>query len=213
MLKKKNDDGVFENIFIRDEGRVLTKIGSLSSTIIAKSGYLSNEEKNLVLLNGNIQKINPDGNVNVVKFEKTVFPLSGISTKSISAPKLQETSTLQIINCMRGNYFNSHNCKGDKKNQRDTKIEVNKRFGLPAFIPLIALICCFLLSTRKDSKLSGLRKYIYGLISVIILTGSEVVVRYSGISWGFTGIFYILPLTTLPIIYFFLIRTFKYENI
>ena len=39
--------------------------------------------KNLILLNGNIQRLEEDGTVNIVKFEKTSFNLSGITTKSI----------------------------------------------------------------------------------------------------------------------------------
>ena len=94
----------------------------------------------------------------------------------------------------------------------DTKIEINKRFGMPFYIPLIAMICSFLLSSRKDQKIYNYKKYIYFFIGVVILACAEIIVRYSGISWTHTGIYYLLPLISLPLFYFILIRKFKYEN-
>ena len=96
FIDNKDENNIYKNIFIRDESTVLSSVGTKSSTIFAKSGYLSENEKNLILLDGNIQKLDNEGNVNIVKFEKTSFNLSGISTKSISEPKMQETSTVQI---------------------------------------------------------------------------------------------------------------------
>ena len=217
FVGKKNDDGIYENILIRDEGKILSQVGTISSTIIAKSGYIDADLKQMVLKNGTIQKINPDNNIDTVKFEKTIFPLLGISTKSISAPKIQETSTLQILKCIQGKLnkvleYSSHNCTEDKKNRKDTKIEINKRFGIPIFIPLIGLVCCFLLTTRRNNKISTTYKYIFVFIGVIILTIAEIGVRYSGISWTYTALYYLVPLGMVPIFYFILIRTFKYEN-
>ena len=102
LLMTKDENQVYKNIFIRDDGKILSSpIGSSSSTIIAKSGYMSKDEKNLILYDGNIQKLNEDGDVNIVKFQKTVLNLSGISTKSISEPKMQETPTMQILRCLQ----------------------------------------------------------------------------------------------------------------
>ena len=106
-----------------------------------------------------------------------------------------------------------HNCNRSKKAFMDTKIEINKRFGMPIFIPLIALVCAFLLSSRKDKKTYNYNKYIYFFINFIILTLSEIGVRYSGISWSHTFIYYLFPLGMFPLFYFALIRKFRYENL
>ena len=212
FVDDKSPDQQYYNIFIRDEGSALSKIGAESSTIFAKSGRMSEDEKNLILYNGNIQKLNADGDVSVVKFEKTVLNLEGISTKSISEPKIQETSTLSILNCITNRNTSSHNCQQNKKSLMDIKIEFNKRFGMPLYIPLIALVCSFLLSSRRDQKIYTYNTYIYGGISFILLALAEIIVRYSGISWTHTGIYYLLPLISLPLFYFILIRKFKYEN-
>ena len=214
FIEKKDENQIYKNIFIRDDGKILSKIaGSSSSTIFAKSGHMSEDEKNLILYNGNIQKLNEDGDVNIIQFQKTTLNLSGISTKSISEPKMQETPTMQILRCLTQNNTARHNCDDSKKSMMDTKIEINKRFGMPIYIPLISLISCFLLTSRKDKKMFYLNKYIYFFIGVLILVLAEIIVRYSGISWNHTIIYYLLPIGTAPLFYLALIRAFKYENL
>jgi len=212
FVNKKNIDGKYENIFIRDEGKILTDISDQgSSTIFAKSGYVSNDDRILVLLDGNIQKRESNGSINIIKFKKTEINLSGLSTKTISDIKIQETSTFNLLRCVMSKNLFMHNCS--KKNMKDISIEINKRFGMPFFIPLIALVCCFLLTSRQENKISFFHKYIYFLLGFIILIASEIAVRYSGISFQHTTIYYSLPICLLPFIYIFLIRTFKYENL
>ena len=214
FIEKKDENQIYKNIFIRDDGKILSKIASSSSsTIFAKSGHMSEDEKNLILYNGNIQKLNEDGDVSIVQFQKTTLNLSGISTKSISEPKMQETPTMQILRCLTQNNTARHNCNDSKKSMMDTKIEINKRFGMPIYIPLISLISCFLLTSRKDKKMFYLNKYIYFFIGVLILILAEIIVRYSGISWNHTIIYYLLPIGTAPLFYLALIRAFKYENL
>ena len=214
FIEKKDENQIYKNIFIRDDGKILSKIaGSSSSTIFAKSGHMSEDEKNLILYNGNIQKLNEDGGVSIIQFQKTTLNLSGISTSSISEPKMQETPTMQIMRCLTQNNTARHNCDDSKKSMMDTKIEINKRFGMPIYIPLISLISCFLLTSRKDKKMFYLNKYIYFFIGVLILILAEIIVRYSGISWNHTIIYYLLPIGTAPLFYLALIRAFKYENL
>ena len=126
----------------------------------------------------------------IIKFDKISYNFSGISTKSISKPKMQETSTIKIFKCIRGKNVNMHNCSQSEKFKKNVMIEFNKRFGMPFFIPLIALVCSFLLGSRKDKKIYNLNKYIYAFIGISILTLAEITVRYSGISWSYTGIYY-----------------------
>ena len=213
FVEKKSRNQIYKNIFIRDEGKVLSKIGDESSTIFAKSGQMSDDEKNLILYNGNIQKLNRKGDVSIIKFEKTILNLAGLVTKSITEPKIQETSTFKILLCILKKNIDMHNCQENKKSLMDIKIEFNKRFGMPIYIPLISVICSFLLSSRRDQKIYGYNKYIYFFLGFVILAISEIIVRYSGISWTHSIIYYLIPLLLLPIFYFSLIKKFKYENL
>ena len=212
FVNERDENKIYKNIFIRDEGNVLSSIGD-SSTIIAKSGYMNEIEKTLILFDGNIQKLNKDGSVNIIKFKKTILNLSGMSTKSISEPKIQETSTKQVLLCIQRKNFGTHNCDYSKKSLMDIKIEFNKRFGMPVYIPLISLICCFLLTSRKDKTMYYINKYIYFFVSFLILILAEVLVRYSGGSWNHTIIYYLIPAIISPIFYIALMRAFKYENL
>ena len=108
-----------------------------------------------------------------------------------------------------------NNCKrGDNQDEiKELRIELNKRFGMPIFIPLVSLIVCFLLSGRRERKISKYNTYVYGIIGLIALVASEITVRYSGLSLNHTIIYYLVPISFLPIIYLFLIRVFKYENL
>ena len=213
FIENKTDDQVYKNIFIRDESAVLSSVGTQSSTIFAKSGFISEDKKNLILFNGNIQKTNIDGKIDIVKFEKTSLNISEISTKSISEPKMQETPTIQILRCLQNKNIILHNCNPTKKTRMDTKIEINKRFGMPFYIPLLALICCFLLDSRRDRKIYNLNKYVYFFVGFVILVAAEISVRYSGISWNHTAMYYLIPAGVIPLLYFILIRKFKYENL
>tara|TARA_B100000029_G_C17584078_1_gene960602 strand:+ start:56 stop:1204 length:1149 start_codon:yes stop_codon:yes gene_type:complete len=220
FVDSKSEDNIYKNIFIRDESKILSSVGTKSSTIFAKAGYVSDNEESLILLNGNIQKLNEEGDINIIKFERTSFNLKGISTKSISEPKMQEMPTMVIINCLQNklvyNYLGSkikHNCNQDPRTLMDSKIEINKRLGMPLFIPIISLVCCFLLSSRRDTKMYNYNKYLYFLLGVIILTSAEIGVRYSGVSWNHTFAYYFIPILLIPFFYLFLIKKFKYENL
>ena len=102
-----------------------------------------------------------------------------------------------MLNTNKLHFLEDHNCSEEKKSLMDNKIEFDKRFGMPIYIPLISLICAFLLTSRKDKKIYHYNKYIYFFICFLILTLSEILVRYSGTSWNHTSIYYLLPIVLL----------------
>ena len=211
FVDKKNEKDQFENIFIRDDRNVLSQVAGDNATIVAKLGYVNDEDKNLVLLNGKIQAVD-SGEPVIIDFDKTELNFSQLTTKSISEPKLQETSTILIIRCLTNVDKTFRNCGKHGQVINEVKIELNKRFGMPIVIPLIALIICFLLSSRKEKNPTTYR-YFYFMISFLILIISEISVRYSGNSLVYTLIYYLTPVALLPLVYLFLIKTFKYENV
>ncbi len=118
---------------------------------------------------------------------------------------------LYLNNCIE--YTSHKNIERVKQLLKENKIEINKRFGTPFFIPLISLISCFLLTSRRDKKYSNIVKYLCFVIGFMFLIGAEIMVRYSGVSWNHTVVYYSVPIGLLPLIYFFLIKSFKYENL
>ena len=91
--------------------------------------------------------------------------------------------------------------------------EVNRRLGMPLYIPFISIIICYLLSSRKESKYSFFQKYIVFVAAFIVLVLAEIMVRYSGQSILNLIIYYSLPPSLILLNYLNLIRIFKFENV
>ena len=83
FIEEKIENGKYKNIFIRDEGKILSGKETESSTIFAKYGHIGNDDKSLVLYDGNIQKLNINGDISIIKFEKTTLNFSTILVVSL----------------------------------------------------------------------------------------------------------------------------------
>jgi len=223
-VEEKDRFGIMKNIFIRDDSHKLTVIGnqekSNSLTIFAKKGRLDNGIKNsLILENGVIHSENNLKKIQVIKFERTELVFDDLKTKSIIYPKVQETSSTILLNCFfkktTHNLLKSYkDLKCHTKEERiDVLAEINRRFGMPLYIPLLSLLCSFLLVSREESKAKGWYKYFYFGLAFAILLTAEVLVRYSGKSLTHSLVYYLLPLFCIPVIYIELIRRFYYENL
>ena len=96
--------------------------------------------------------------------------------------------------------------------KKDVVETLSRRIGMPLYIPLISLICSFLLISRKENKLGNMNQYFYFLMSFIVLVVAELLVRYSGFSFLNTLFYFLFPVLTAPIIYLILIRKFTFEK-
>jgi len=218
FVEEKNEDGTMKNIFIRDESSILKSIENPSSTdnvtIIAKKGKVINPSSPvLVLRDGIIQSQRIDRDIQTIKFKKTMLKLDNIQTRSIVQTKIQETPSKTLIEC----YFDKENkeilnCPRDHK-KNDVLSEINRRFGMPLYIPVITLIICFLLNQREENKFKNYYKYIYTVIAFVILVIAEILVKYSGKSFTNSLIYYAAPFLMVTLIYFEIIRNFLYENL
>ena len=219
-VEEKKQNGVLKNIFIRDDGSVLKSLDnskdSNNITIYAKEGRIEEGEKGnyLALRNGTIQKENDKNEIISINFIKTNLQMEGLKTKSIIMPKIQETSSKTLIDCILSKNKNIQilNCpKTDSK--IDTLAELNRRFGMPLYIPTISLILSFLLISRSESNRKNLFKYFYFGLSFLILVTAEILVRYSGKSLFYSYLYYLIPLISVPFFYYLLFRQFYNENL
>ena len=218
FVEEKNDDGSMKNIFIRDESSILKSIENPNSTdnvtIIAKKGRVINPSSPvLVLRDGIIQSQRIDRDIQTIKFKKTMLKLDNIQTRSIVQTKIQETPSKTLIEC----YFNKENkeilnCPRDHK-KNDVLSDINRRFGMPLYIPVITLVICFLLNQREENRFKNYYKYIYTVFAFIILVVAEILVKYSGKSFSNSLIYYSAPFLMATLIYFEIIRNFLYENL
>ena len=219
-VEEKNQNGILKNIFIRDDGHVLKSLenskDSNNVTIYAKEGKIEQgiNGNYLVLRNGTIQKENNQNEIVSINFIKTNMQLEGLQTKSIIMPKIQETSSKILIDCIILDEMKSEllNCP-QTDSKIDTLAELNRRFGMPLYIPGISLILSFLLISRKEQKRNNFYKYFYFGLSFIVLLTAEILVRYSGKSYFYSYIYYLIPLMSIPFFYYLLFRQFYYENL
>ena len=219
-VEEKKPNGVLKNIFIRDDGNVLKSLenseDSNNVTIYAKEGKI--EEgllgSYLALRNGTIQKENDKNEILSINFIKTNMQMEGLKTKSIIMPKIQETSSKILIECIisKNKNIDILNCP-KTESKVDTLAEINRRFGMPLYIPAISLILSFLLISRNESKRKNLYKYFYFGLSFLILVVAEILVRYSGKSFFYSYLYYFIPLISIPFFYYLLFKQFYNENL
>ena len=137
-----------------------------------------------------------------------------MSTTTIKKPKIQETSSKILLDCILSKDQNIKilNCpKTDSK--IDTLAELNRRFGMPLYIPTLSLILSFLLISRSENKRKNLFKYFYFGLSFLILVTAEILVRYSGKSLFYSYLYYLIPLISVPFFYYLLFKQFYNENL
>ena len=214
FVEKKIDNEI-KNVFIYDASNTLKNLKanrteSSSTTIVAKEGLV--KEKEMILFNGQIISENKNNlKNNIVKFEQLNIDLNNLKSGTIKQPKLQETSTIVLLKCVFDIGVNKlTNCYNTKK---EIITVLNRRIVLPFYIPVVSLICSFLLIKVKSKKNYFLNKYSIFFLSFLTLLYAELIIRYTGISKFIGGLFLISPLILIPIIYSFLIYGLKRESV
>ena len=218
-VEERDDSGLMKNIFIRDEGSVFYVDGSVeegenaNTTIIAKSGIIQN--KKLILTDGLMQSQSNSKKLKNVSFTKTEFSLDQLTPRTITKAKLQETSTYSLYLCLFKKkdikvLEKLHNCPAHDMD-KDIISTLLRRVGMPIYIPLISLVCSFLLiSKRKENK--HFNRYKIFLISFLILLFAELLVRYSGFSKIHSLLYFLTPLLLMPLTYLILINKLNFER-
>ena len=217
-VEEKDENDLMKNIFIRDDKKVLKGLDSPKDsgniTIFAEKGKIEKRGRSyLALENGVIQTENKSKEIQSINFKKTSLLLQGMKTKSITQPKLQETSSIILMECLFKKDMEEKLLNCAKKSKLDALSEFNRRFGMPLYIPYVAVLCSFLLIGRNDSKRKHLYKYFYFGIAFISLVMAEILVRYSGKSLNYSLIYYLIPILSVPLLYLILFRKFYFENL
>jgi lipopolysaccharide export system permease protein len=213
IVEKKIKNNI-ENVFIHDSSNTLKNLTSdqaekTTTTIVAKNGVV--EEKNMILFDGQVISSRQNKN-EIVKFKQLNINLKDLQTGTIKQPKLQETSTFKLLDCMNNSIkINKLNCKKNTKKEITTVL--NRRIVLPFYIPIISLLCCFLLVKPSVQNNYFLNKYSIFILSFLVLLYAELVIRYTGISSIVSTLFTISPMIFIPIIYIILSFKLSKESI
>ena len=186
FVDEKKSDGLIKNIFIKeniDDNR--------SQIISAREGVLMkrNNFYYLVLFDGKI--INIDiRNTNIIKFDKTEFNLSKFTTKSTVFPKIQETNSIKLLDCLssfinkkEGFFERLFVC--DDTSVNSVFQEMYKRLVLPLYIIISSFIAsCLVMKTRSQSESLKFKSIIFilGFIFIIFSEGSINILSFNNLN-------------------------------
>ena len=211
FIVEKKQDNKLQNIFLHDKGDNLKNLSSNTSeisetTITAENGIL--EEKKMFLFNGQIISSKKNTENEIIKFEQLTIDLSNLVTTTIKKPKIQETQTLKLLECVFKDTNQTTRICNEEFSKEILPV-LNRRMITPFYIPVISLICALLLIKTKKFYLNKISVFLYGF-SLLLFT--ELAIRYTGISFIISTIYIILPFLSFLILYFFLVFQFSREN-
>ncbi len=214
----EKENNIVKNIFIKDDGNNLNnllpeKTSAKNKTIYAEKGIV--KKNKIILEKGVIQSYEKNNTVRIIQFNKTLLNFNNLDNRVIKDVKIQETSTLKILSCLKNHYYNEtagvyfKNCP---KNNIAIVVETfSRRIIMPLYIPLVSILISFIFIYTKNKKTKIFNRYLFFMLSFILLVLSELLVRYSGISnLGFYT-YLLAPFILMPISYLILINKFWKE--
>ena len=209
IVEEKNGNEL-KNIFLHDKGNNLKNLSSnilntSDTTILSEYGIIKRNK--LVLFNGQIISSKKNSENEIIKFEQLNIDLSDLTTTTIKKPKIQETSTIELLNCVLKKSNISRYC--NKEFEKEILPVLNRRFVIPLYIPVLSLICALLLIKSRKIYLNKFCIFIY---SFIVLLFTELAVRYTGLNKLLLYFFIITPFILFLIFYLYLIFNFSNEN-
>ena len=209
FINHKTDNNSFKNIYIQ-EGEFVDFREDDSQIIYAKEGFFINEDKKLFrLLDGKVIS-NNNNKLMSFEFDKIDYDLSKFSSRSIKKPKIQELSSIKLFRCSVSlisgkNYIDDlFTCEINKS--KNFNQELYKRFVKPFYLPILTLVCCFLLTFSKVHHNYTLRTIKIFICVFLILVVSEIFMRYIQGSLLYLILFLGIPLLSFSLIYTFLIN-------
>ena len=211
VLVEEKIGNKLKNIFLHDRGGNLKGISSnvavsQNITITASSGII--DQNKIIFIDGQIiTEKSQDQKNDLLKFDQLNISLNDLHTRTIKKPKIQETSTINLINCLIGVDLNKNFCNENFK--KEIIPNLNRRIVMPFYIPVITLVCCLLL-LKTEKKYLG--KYIIFCYSLLILVFSELFIRYTGINLSSRIIFLTLPLALFLFLYSFIFLKLNNEK-
>ena len=213
FINEKKDKNSFKNIYIQ-EGNILDLTSDDSQIIYAREGFLDNTDNKIFkLLKGKIISTNNNRLISF-EFDKIDYDLSKFESRTIKIAKMQELPSRKIIECsislMKNVSYRERMFLCDSESLKNINQEIYKRFIKPMYIPLLTLVCCFLLTFSKIENNFSFKTIKVFLYIFIILVLSEILMRYIESSQLLFSLVIILPILIYFLIFNFLISKVSY---
>jgi lipopolysaccharide export system permease protein len=186
FVEDKTADGLIKNIYIKENFK-----DSRSQIISAREGILAKRNNSfyLILFDGKI--INIDiRNTNIIQFEKTEFNLSKFNTKTTVFPKIQETNSIKLIECLSSFTNNKEGFTErlfvcDKNSVNAVFQEMYKRLIIPLYIIVVGFVAsCLVIKSRNQSDSIKFKSIIFilGFVFVIFSEGSTNILSFDNLN-------------------------------
>ena len=214
FINEKTDKNSFKNIYIQ-EGNILDLTSDDNQIIYAKEGFLDNTDNKIFkLLKGKIISTNNNKLISF-EFDKIDYDLSKFESRTIKIAKMQELPTKKIIECsislLKEKTYREKMFLCDFDSLKNINQEIYKRFIKPMYLPLLTLVCCFLLTFSKIENNFTFKTIKVFLYIFIILVLSEILMRYIESSHLLFALVIILPIIIYFLIYNYLISKVIYD--
>ncbi len=214
FVEEYKKDGKLKKIYINE------KIDSEKSKIIvSESGRIikKNDKYTLRLFNGGITNINK-GNSYTLNFSETDYDLSEFSTITTTHQKVQELDTMKMFDCVKKIYLRNELTKVktiyDPNNKtchtrtiKSLTEELYKRFILPFYTFIVALIAASLVIEPKSKYFLKFHKLNIFLIGVFVIIISQLSLKFF-LDFGNISHFILLLPIILVIIYYAVLLIF-----
>ena len=176
----------------------------------AKRGIfeLKGNKKILVLYDGQTLTQKNDKVTNF-DFSQSDFGLSNMDSHLVTAEKIQEQTTLTLVNCMNSileiKKIEFNNCK----EPRSIYKELFKRLISPFYLPLLILISLLLILTTKENNKYNKNKYLIFFTGLVIIILSESSLGFITNNLMKNFLIVIIPIILFLIIYIIFIYKLK----
>ncbi len=186
FVEEKTAEGLIKNIFIKENFD-----DSRSQIISARKGLLAKKNNffYLVLFDGKIINVD-DKNTNIINFEKTEFNLSKFTTKSTVFPKIQETNSMKLIECLNsfilkkeGFFERLFVC--DESSVNSVFQEIYKRLIIPLYIIVAGFIAsCLVIKSRSQFESLKFKSFIFilGFVFIVFSEGSINIISFNNLN-------------------------------
>ncbi len=215
FAEEKQKNGELKNIYLKKE----TENENFQITY-AKSGFFqsNNNIQILVLKNGQtINKINDD--ITTFSFAQSTLNMSSQDSGIIKVNKIQETSTLNLVECLNRFTNNNKNIKDSQKFIQNCTIEnldnifkeLYKRLLIPTYIPILILISLLLIISSKENINYTKYRILIFLIGLLIIIFSETTQKLIGNSLEYNFKIFIIPLIIFILLYYIVFSKIKFK--
>ena len=218
FVEEYEEDGTLKKIYINEQMK-----NENSKIIVSESGKINKKKQKYILrlFNGGITNISKN-NTYTLNFSETDYDLSNFTTKTITATKVQELDSIEMFRCLKEIYLkkkinknevidNPKNAACHTRTVKSISEELYKRFVIPFYTLIISLVAASLIIEPKSKYFSKLHKLNIFLIGILVITISQLSLKFFLNSINITYLILFLPIFLVFLYYFVLLLFTKFK--